>query len=144
MEEPQNEIKLEDLAKQTEVVKTFEDMKNPNEIPTNQIDLEKIQLNQNTEIINTNLENLEGENEASENVTEEEKKKKKKKKKKAKKDLNLKVENENKEEEEEKKRENTWRKLFNFSEKELSNSRFQDNSVFRVLKNWQEGPWNQT
>lgn len=42
-------------------------------------------------------------------------------------------------------RENIYKKLFDFSDKEINNSRFQDNeSTFRVLKNWQEKPWKQT
>jgi hypothetical protein len=33
---------------------------------------------------------------------------------------------------------NKYKHLFNFSGIEVSNSRFQGNSVFRVLKNWEK------
>jgi len=39
---------------------------------------------------------------------------------------------------------NKYKHLFDFSDKEITNSRFQDNTVFRVLKNWEDKPWNQT
>jgi hypothetical protein len=39
---------------------------------------------------------------------------------------------------------NKYKHLFDFSAMEVSNSRFQDNSAFRVLKNWEEKPWGQT
>ena len=39
---------------------------------------------------------------------------------------------------------NKYKHLFDFSDKEITNTRFQDNSVFRVLKNWEDKPWNQT
>ena len=37
---------------------------------------------------------------------------------------------------------NPYRNLFEF--KEVSNSRFQDNSIFRVINNWEEKEWTQT
>lgn len=37
-----------------------------------------------------------------------------------------------------------FKAFFNFSGNDLTNSRFQDNSSFRVLKNWEDKPWNQT
>ena len=75
-------------------------------------------------------------------IVEEEKKKKKKKKKPVtgadgKLELNVEEEIENKI--------NQYRNYFNFSDKTITNSRFQDNaSVFRVLKNWDEKEWSQT
>jgi hypothetical protein len=39
---------------------------------------------------------------------------------------------------------NKYKELFDFSNVEVTNSRFQDNSMFRVLKNWEEKEWNQT
>lgn len=109
-------------------------------------------LNENTPIVNTNLDNLpKPESELAENTEKigegEEKKKKKKKKKKAKKDPNAKNEKEDdddKEEEDNKPRENPFRKIWDFSGKDITKSRFQDNSTFRVLKNWSEGEWRQT
>ncbi len=120
----------------------------------NLINIEKIIINENTPIINTNLDTIpkqEGEEltEAAAAAASEEKKKKKKKKKKTKKDPNSKNEKEDeddKEEEEQdsKPRENVYRKLWDFTGKDISNSRFQDNSTFRVLKNWKEGEYRQT
>lgn len=72
----------------------------------------------------------------------EEKKKKKKKKKKVKKDPNSKNEkddDDDKDEEDNKPRENPYRKLWDFTGKDITKSRFQENSTFRVLKNWKEG-----
>lgn len=73
----------------------------------------------------------------------EEKKKKKKKKNKKKKNPQEK-DDEDEEEKDELQRENIYRKLFDFSSKEITESRFQDNSIFRVIKDWQEKPWKQT
>ena len=70
---------------------------------------------------------------------EEDKKKKKKKKKhhkKKKKDKEKKLE--------EGPRENPYRSLFNFDPKEITNSRTQDNSRFRLIGDWKEGDWSQT
>lgn len=40
---------------------------------------------------------------------------------------------------------NKYKSLFDFSGKEITNSRFQDNeSAFRIIKNWSEKEWNQT
>lgn len=49
------------------------------------------------------------------------------------------------EDEEESEKINKYKSLFDFSGKEITNSRFQDNtSVFRIIKNWEEKEWNQT
>merc|ERR1711957_474451 len=73
----------------------------------------------------------------------EEKKKKKRKQKKKKKNTDKDGDSDdgiNKN----KNRENNYRKLFDFSDKEITKSRFQDNeSTFRVVKNWEEKPWTQ-
>jgi hypothetical protein len=77
---------------------------------------------------------------------EEEKKKKRKKKKKKAGD---KKEGDELEDEKEvstdlEKNFNNFRHLFDFSALNVTDSRFQDNSMFRVLKNWEEKPWPQT
>ena len=41
-------------------------------------------------------------------------------------------------------RENPYRDLFKWDEKEVNNSRAQDNSRFRILGSWKEGEWTQT
>ena len=41
-------------------------------------------------------------------------------------------------------RENPYRELFKWDEKDLNNSRAQDNSRFRVIGSWKEGEWSQT
>jgi len=92
-------------------------------------------------------------NKESGNSQQEQKKKKKKRKKKPKKEEE--EEEENDEEEEKGKEEEELKKLkenkykafwdIEFSNKPLLNTRFQDNSVFRVLKNWEEKEgWKQT
>ncbi len=114
------------------------------------INIEKLIINDNnTPIVNTNLDNIpkpEVEVENTEKQEGEEKKKKKKKKKKAKKDPNSKNEKDEEEDEEDdgRPKDNPWRKLFDFGGKEITKSRFQDNTTFRILKNWNEGEWNQT
>lgn len=146
------DIKLEELANQKNVVKTFDENKE-NTADANLINIDKIILNENTPIVNTNLDNLpKPEGELTEGAEKqggegEEKKKKKKKKKKAKKDPNSKNEKEDesdKEEEDNKPRENPYRKLWDFTGKDITKSRFQDNSTFRVLRNWKEGESRQT
>jgi hypothetical protein len=39
---------------------------------------------------------------------------------------------------------NKFKQYFDFSDKNITDSRFQDNSVFRILKNWEEKEWRQT
>ena len=41
-------------------------------------------------------------------------------------------------------RENPYREFFKWDEKEVNNSRAQDNSRFRILGSWKEGEWTQT
>ena len=41
-------------------------------------------------------------------------------------------------------RENPYREFFKWDEKEINNSRAQDNSRFRILGSWKEGEWTQT
>ena len=80
-------------------------------------------------------------------VNDEEKKKKKRKKKKKtgeKKDEGEELENEKEVATNLEENINKYRHLFDFSKMELNNSKFQDNSMFRVIKNWEEKPWNQT
>jgi len=147
----ENEIKFEELANNKDIVKTFDNHKKET-VDTNLINIDKIILNENSSIVNTNLENIiQPEGEPIEGAIKqgegEEKKKKKKKKKKAKKDPNFKNEKDEEDDEKEednKPRENPWRKLFDFSGKDLTKARFQDNSTFRVLKNWKEGESTQT
>jgi len=76
---------------------------------------------------------------------EEKKKKRKKKKKKAgdKKDTDE-LEDEKDVATDLEKNINNYRHIFDFSSCNVNNSRFQDNSMFRVLKNWEEKPWPQT
>ena len=64
------------------------------------------------------------------------------KKKKKKKHHHKKKKHEN----EEGPRENTYRKYTNWEEQgiEITNSRFQDNSKFRLIGSWKEGEWTQT
>ena len=74
---------------------------------------------------------------------EEKKKKKRKKKKKA--GAGTELENEKDIDEEVQTKINQYRNCFDFTGKNITNSRFQDNqSVFRVIKNWEDKPWNQT
>ena len=73
--------------------------------------------------------------EANPEVPSEEKKKKKKKKHK-KHGKGNKPDDAN--------RENPYRSLFNFDPKDVSPSRKQDNSQFRILGSWEEKPWLQT
>lgn len=39
---------------------------------------------------------------------------------------------------------NKYRNIFDFSSLNITDSRFQDNSIFRILKNWEDKPWHQT
>lgn len=82
-------------------------------------------------------EQKEDEKELDEDQKEEEPHKKKKKKKHHKK---------KKQESEDGPRENPYRKYTNWKEQgiEITNSRFQDNSQFRLLGSWKEGEWTQT
>ena len=83
-------------------------------------------------------EKKEEEEEEKEKEEEPEKKKKKKKKHHKKKKQGPKQPNSGI-------RENPYRSLFKPPEKiEITNSRAQDNSHFRVLGSWEEKPWTQT
>lgn len=100
--------------------------------------------------INTNVNVEEGKNE------EQKKKKKKRNRKKKNKDENPDAEGEDDDEEEEKKKEeeamkklkeNKYKAMWDveFANSKLIESRAQDNSIFRVLKSWQEKEgWKQT
>jgi hypothetical protein len=116
-EEPKNEIKVE---------KEKEEQKNEiKEEPKNEIKVEK------------GVKKEETKNEIKIEVKEETKDKAKKKK------------NRHKKNKKEKKgkifeipKTNPYRDLFDF--KEVSKLRFQDNSIFRVINNWEEKEWSQT
>ncbi len=70
--------------------------------------------------------------------------KKKKKKKKKKPAAEVKIEGEKDVTTNMEEKINKYKHLFDFSDKEITNMRFQDNSALRVIKNWEDKPWNQT
>jgi hypothetical protein len=39
---------------------------------------------------------------------------------------------------------NKWKNYFDFSGKDIKNTRFQDNSHLVIINNWEDIPWNQT
>jgi len=94
------------------------------------------------EIINTDIEKETEEESVVQVLDTDAKKKKKKKKKKPTQDTKVDGEKDVIKEVEE--NINKYKQCFDFSDKVITNSRFQDNSNFRVLKNWEEKPWNQT
>ncbi len=67
----------------------------------------------------------------------------KKKKKKKKKKIN-KEQAETEEDKEIEEKENKYKQYFDFSKETITNSRYQDNSMFLVLNNWEDKPWGQT
>lgn len=108
--------------------------------------VEQIKLESNTTTITTE-KNEEIKTDAEVQVVEEEAKKKKRKRNRKKKTGKVEEESDDEEEKdkEDGKRENIYKSLFDFSGKEITNSRFQDNTSFlRVIKNWEDIPWNQT
>lgn len=143
----QNTQKVEENKPLTtnDIVQVFEDIKinsNPGENTYEKHEV-KIEDVVQTDLINT---------ETLVQLVDPEKKKKKRKKKKKNKE-NQKEEEESEDEEDGKKKEkenekeqiNKYKAMFDFSQCEINNSRFQDNeSVFRVLKNWQDKEWRQT
>jgi hypothetical protein len=116
-----------------QIVQTFEVIKlgDPSQIEKN------IQ-----EIININAEKETEEESVVQVLDTDVKKKKKKKKKKPTQDTKVDGDKDVISEVEE--NINKYRHCFDFSDREITNSRFQDNSSFRVLKNWEEKQWNQT
>jgi hypothetical protein len=124
-----------------QIVQTFEAIKlgDPKKVDENI----KNVIEMNTQESVVQVLNDEIKVESNLDILEEEKKKKKKKKKK-KPTTGAEADEKNVEEEIETKI-NQYKNYFDFSGKTLTNSRFQDNeSVFRVIKNWQDKPWNQT
>lgn len=126
---------MDEISDKIEVVQNYEEGK------TDQISDIKI---------NTNINVEEGKNE------EQKKKKKKRNRKKKNKDENAEAEGEEDDDEEEKKKEeealkklkeNKYKSFWDieFANSKVIESRAQDNSIFRVLKNWQEKEgWKQT
>jgi hypothetical protein len=133
-EKVENKI-VEESNEKIEVVKKYEE--------------EKTKIDDNIKI-NTNVITEEGKTE------EQKKKKRKRNRKKKNKDDNQEGENEDEDDEEEKKKEeeelkklkeNKYKSFWDteFSNAKIINTRAQDNSIFRVLKNWQEiEGWKQT
>lgn len=124
--------KVDKPIKSNEIVETFDSLnlvdKNAKDEGINVVNTygdEKIDLNTNRELNNED---------------ESKKAKKKRKRRRGNKD-----EDEDDDTEELKKeRAHTYRKFFNFKEEDINKSRFQDMSMFRVLHNWEDKPWNQT
>jgi len=126
---------LEDAPEKIEVVQKYEEG--------------KTDLNPDINI-NTNVNVEEGKNE------EQKKKKKKRNRKKKNKDENAEADGDEDDEEEKKKeeeealkklKENKYKSFWDveFANAKIIDSRAQDNSIFRVLKNWQEKEgWKQT
>lgn len=116
-----------------QIVQTYEAMKlgNPLEVEKNIQDIINPEIVKEVEV-DSIVENVD--------TTDAKKKKKKKKKKPAQvaiegeKDVTTNLEE----------KINKYKELFDFSNVEVNNSRFQDNSMFRVIKNWEEKEWNQT
>lgn len=114
----------------SEIVKTFDAVNlNKDEANTNNLPVDEI----NIDTVKTFDPN--------ENMQEAKPKKKKKRHNKGTKDETKETEEQKNEKAE---KENKYKKFFDFSGVELTNSRFQDNSIYRVLKNWEDKPWNQT
>ena len=100
----------------------------------NEIDstLEKKELESNIKITEESKNEIKFEKEEEESKEQVKKKKKKNKKKKGKKNDKI----------FEIPQTNPYKQLFDF--KEYSKSRFQDNSIFRLINNWEEKEWFQT
>jgi hypothetical protein len=125
-----------------QIVQTFEAIQlgDPNKVEQN---IKNI-LEVNTQESVVQVLNDEIKVESNLDLLEQEKKKKKKKKKK-KPTTGEEGDNEKNIEEEIETKINQYKNYFDFSGRTITNSRFQDNeSVFRVIKNWQDKPWNQT
>ncbi len=144
---------LNDINNTTESTTKKKKNKKKNKTEDKTVNNEEIKtdkIEQIEESVNAIKLNPEIDNKAVNEVVEEDKKKKKRRGKHKKKgdkeeagDDNDNDENNDKNAEEEVR--NKWRSLFDFSDKEITNSRFQDNeSVFRVVKNWEDKPWGQT
>ena len=130
----QKEIESFSLEKLQELNEQKLDNKITSEIKESKIKAEikdEIKEEPKNEIIMEQKEEKENEEEKEEEQKETKAKKKKNKKKKKKTNKIFEVP-----------QTNPYRNLFDF--KDVSKSRFQDNSIFRVINNWEEKEWLQT
>jgi len=145
----QNEVNTSNLNT-AQIVQTFEaiqlgDPKKRDENIKNALDNTKEELDETSVVKDLNAIPITTDN-VVDLIEADKKKKKKKKKKKAgdKKDDVEEIGDESKVATDLEKVTNNYRHLFDFSGQNITNSRFQDNSCFRVLKNWEDIPWHQT
>ena len=130
----QKEIESFSLEKLQELNEQKLDNKITSEIKESKIENEikdEIKEEPKNEIIMEQKEEKENEEEKEEEQKETKTKKKKNKRKKKKTNKIFEVP-----------QTNPYRNLFDF--KDVSKSRFQDNSIFRVINNWEEKEWLQT
>ena len=128
------EIESFTLERLQELNKQKLDNKIEAEIKESKIETEikdEIKEEQKNEIVMEKKEEKENEEEKEEDQKETKNKKKKNKRKKKKTNKIFEVP-----------QTNPYRNLFDF--KDVSKSRFQDNSIFRIINNWEEKEWLQT
>lgn len=133
---------IPDKKKKQKPRKQTKDVKDNDEIVKT---LNNIKIDNNQEITLTSEEPVIVQ--TTDTIETEAEKAKKKKKKRPKKKTENKDEETNSDDERNKEKEEKlkyYKSWFNFDLTNLTETRYQDNSVFRVLKDWKETPWKQT